>query len=273
MKLEEFLSEAWKNYSRLTPDAPVIHDLLSARGETILNDHIAFRTFNTPGVSRMELGHVFENWGYVRANDELDFPDKRLKASYWIHPDAKFPKVFISELMTEKFSTDAPELEAWVKDLGAKAASRTKKITGDFFLKPSWDAVPFSEYERFYPKSEYAAWTAAFGIQLNHFTVNVNALKTFKSLQELNTFLLEQGLQLNEAGGVIKGTPAELLEQTSTMAKRIPWTFQGGATHSVMGCYYEFAKRYPLPSKTELFQGFIPKSADKIFESTFEKKK
>ena len=32
-------------------------------------------------------------------------------------------------------------------------------------------------------------------------------------------------------------------------------------------CYYEFARRYPLPNGN-LFQGFVAKSADKIFEST-----
>ena len=35
--------------------------------------------------------------------------------------------------------------------------------------------------------------------------------------------------------------------------------------------YYELAKRYPLPSG-ELFQGFVPASADKIFESTDAKR-
>jgi hypothetical protein len=35
----------------------------------------------------------------------------------------------------------------------------------------------------------------------------------------------------------------------------------------VPGCYYEFARRYAMPSG-QLYQGFIAKSADKIFEST-----
>jgi hypothetical protein len=38
-------------------------------------------------------------------------------------------------------------------------------------------------------------------------------------------------------------------------------------THRVPSCYYEFARRHPLPSG-ELFQGFVPASADKIFHST-----
>ena len=35
----------------------------------------------------------------------------------------------------------------------------------------------------------------------------------------------------------------------------------------IPSCYYEFARRYPLPSG-EVFQGFVPESADTIFEST-----
>ena len=66
--------------------------------------------------------------------------------------------------------------------------------------------------------------------------------------------------------------PEELLEQSSTMAKKVPHAF-ADKTAQIMGCYYEFARRYPIPGKPgQLFQGFIPKSADKIFESTFERK-
>ena len=36
---------------------------------------------------------------------------------------------------------------------------------------------------------------------------------------------------------------------------------------TIPGSYYEFAKRYALPSGL-MFQGFIEGSADKIFEST-----
>ncbi|HEU4612134.1 MAG TPA: hypothetical protein VFS15_08655, partial [Kofleriaceae bacterium] len=71
---------------------------------------------------------------------------------------------------------------------------------------------------------------------------------------------------LNEAGGTIKGTPAERLEQSSTRADSIELEFSD-ATMRVPSCYYEFARRYPLPGG-ELFHGFVPASADKIFEST-----
>ena len=121
-------------------------------------------------------------------------------------------------------------------------------------------------YLKLAAESEYASWVYAFGFRPNHFTVSINHLKNFSDLAKLNAFLKMNGFMLNAAGGEIKGTPAELLEQSSTMAGEIMWQF-GDGVYSIPACYYEFAKRYPLTSG-ELYQGFIAASADKIFEST-----
>ena len=53
---------------------------------------------------------------------------------------------------------------------------------------------------------------------------------------------------------------------SSTRAEQIVVDLAGESV-KLPSCYYEFAKRYALPSG-ELFQGFVPASADKIFEST-----
>ena len=100
----------------------------------------------------------------------------------------------------------------------------------------------------------------------NHFTVSVNHLKNFKNITDVNDFIKSFGHKLNASGGEIKGTAAELLEQSSTLANAIPIDFSDG-TYAIPACYYEFAKRYPDQSG-KLYQGFIAKSADKIFEST-----
>jgi hypothetical protein len=107
---------------------------------------------------------------------------------------------------------------------------------------------------------------AAFGFRPNHFTVLVNRLRTFQGLEALNAFLKENNYSLNSAGGEIKGTPGERLEQSSTVAEAVKVAFADGEL-SVPSVYYEFARRYPLPDG-RLYQGFIAKSADKIFEST-----
>lgn len=264
MKLDEFLAQAWPRYVDLTPDADPIHRMLEARGERVVNDHVAFRTFNLPGISRHDIGRVFEGWGY-RAVEDLEFPEKKLLAMYWVHDDAFKPKIFVSELLLERCSA---ELQAWVRTLAAQA--RPVRGPADL-MERSWAPVRYADYERFYAESEYAAWTAAFGIQVNHFTVLVNELKTFDSLQALNAELIAQGFKLNSAGGVVKGSAAEFLEQSSTMAQKVWVEFVEG-TRQIAGCYYEFARRYEVPGTGKLFIGFVPKSADKIFESTSERR-
>ena len=85
-------------------------------------------------------------------------------------------------------------------------------------------------------------------------------------MHELKEMIKDNGYILNSSGGEIKGSQNDLLEQSSTMADKMEVTFESGA-ESVPSCYYEFAKRYADQSGN-LYQGFVAKSADKIFEST-----
>jgi len=105
------------------------------------------------------------------------------------------------------------------------------------------------------------------GYQANHFTVNVNSLRTFESIEEVTELLLENQYQLNEVSGRIKGTPEDLLLQASTIADQIPFKFSDGITSDVPSCFYEFAQRFTDPVG-QLFQGFVPNNANAIFEST-----
>src|SRR5207253_1197440 len=100
----------------------------------------------------------------------------------------------------------------------------------------------------------------------NHFTVNVNHLQSFSSLQQVNEFLKAAGYKLNDFGGEIKGNPQELLEQSSIMALPVKVQFIEGS-YAIPLAYYEFARRYPMKNG-QLYQGFIASSADKIFQST-----
>jgi len=71
---------------------------------------------------------------------------------------------------------------------------------------------------------------------------------------------------MNTSGGEIKGTPEQLLRQSSTLADKVAISFKEGS-YEIPACYYEFAQRYKDKSG-KLYSGFIAKSADKIFEST-----
>lgn len=257
----ELFAEMWTDYCRLSPAAARVYQLLQQRGETIVNDHIALRTIRGPRVGLDQVAVPFERHGY-RAKQDYVFEAKKLYAKHWEHPDPMMPKIFISELEIEKFPTNVQEIFA---GLLAQVPANATNDDGFFISGRPWK-LSHATYLSLANISEYASWVAAFGFRPNHFTVLVNQLKTFKDLQSLNVFLKGSGFQLNTAGGEIKGTPAELLEQSSTLAEEIDLRFDDGIFR-VPSVYYEFARRYPQ-TDGRLYSGFIAKSADKIFEST-----
>ena len=255
----ELLEALWRDYIALTPQAERIHALLAARGETVRNDHVALRTFAEVGIAA--LARPFEALGW-RARDRYRFDDKHLRARYWQHDDPALPKVFASELCTDELS---PGAQAIVGRLVAQLPAKFLAREDLPWAGRPWQ-VTRGDYEALLAESEYAAWVAAFGFHVNHFTVDVRSLASFAGLPELNAFLVEHGFVLNDAGGAIKGTPAQCLEQSSTRADSIDVAF-ADARAQIPSVYYEFARRYALPSG-ELFHGFVPASADRIFEST-----
>lgn len=264
LTLPELLDFFWRDYVRLAPDAHRIHSLLREHEETVVNDHVALRTFDLPPISLDSLAGPFEALGYLPVRD-YDFPAKRLHARSFVHPDATQPRLFISELQTHHFSAGLRDV---ARHLAAQVPTGREGSALLFTELPTWAPVPLATYRQLLGESEYAGWLCAFGIRVNHFTVSFNALTSFASLEELNDWLVAHEFRMNESGGRVKGSPAVLLEQSSTLANRIAWTFADGEQETIPGCYYEFARRYPDPTTGKLYNGFVAKSADKIFEST-----
>lgn len=263
-ELESLLARLWDDYARMNPQAGRIHALLAARGEEIANDHIAFRTYGDPRVGIDALSRVFLEDGYVPGGEYI-FPEKKLFARHLDPPREGLPKVFVSELRLDLCSDP---LRRTVEGLLAQV-SGDLPARRDFCASGRPWAVTHAAYEELRRESEYAAWLAGFGFRANHFTVLVNDLSTFPDLAALNDFLKENGFALNAEGGEIKGSPDVYLEQSSTKAAPVAVDFADGR-FEIPGCYYEFARRHPLPDGT-LFSGFVEKSADKIFESTDKK--
>ena len=261
MTIPELLDELWRDYVAATRQAERIHHLLTERGETIHNDHIALRTFGLPDIGMNALARPFEAQGW-HGRDRYHLDDKHLHARYWQHDDPALPKVFISELVVAELS---PAARAIIDNLVSQLPPSFGRRDDLPYAGRPW-RISYAEYEALLVESEYAAWVAAFGFRVNHFTVDVGALSTFPDLEALDAFLVEHGFTLNASGGVVKGSPTQRLEQSSTRADSVEVRFDD-ATVRIPSCYYEFARRYPLPSG-ELFQGFVPGSADKIFEST-----
>ncbi len=262
-KLKTLLGHLWKDYALMTPQAEEIQELLSERDEVFINDHIALRTFAIDGIGVRDLAMPFLSLGY-QFTGEYHFEKKKLYARSYSHQSGKFPRIFISELLIEEFSA---ELQTIAKDIVAALPERTTALQL-LQCQDLWPRVSLQDYSKLLEESEYAAWLGAFGIRANHFTVSVNELRSFGNLQSLNGFLRARGYRINGGEREIQGSPEQFLEQSSTVASRVPWKFSCGQVHDIPSCYYEFAIRYPVPGTWLLYDGFISQSADKIFEST-----
>lgn len=262
MRVEELFEHLWQGYIKLAPAAKDIHTLLqSTQATPIINDHIALRTLAHPRCNISVISQVFLALGYER-KEYYHFESKKLDAYYFQHPNETYPKVFISEVKIDELDFETQNT------LTSLAESIPEEVLDSKLLVSSgrhWD-VSYEVYTKLYAQSEYAAWFYLYGYCANHFTIFINALEKFDTIIEVNNLVKESGYTLNSAGGEIKGSADVLLEQSSTTAQVIEVKFNEG-TYKIPSCFYEFAKRYK-DENGNLYQGFVAKSADLIFNST-----
>lgn len=260
--VDELFENLWQDYLRVTPTALKIHELLgSTQKDDIINDHIALRTFNIKKVGLEKLADHFKILGYKECG-EYNFELKKLHAKHFEHTDSLKPKVFISELLVEEFSTKVQDI---INNLVDQIDEKDTLADNFLYSGPHW-MLDSKTYKSLLKESEYAAWTAAWGYRANHFTVSINHLKNFKTIESVNKKLKDAGFCLNSSGGEIKGSSKVLLKQSSTLADNFNVKFSD-CKMKIPSCFYEFALRYKkLDGK--LYSGFVEASANKIFEST-----
>lgn len=259
MTVAEILDALWCDHVALTPHAARIHRLLTERGELLRNDHLALRTCGAPGIGIDVLARPFESLGW-RPRDRYRTRGKHLRARYWQHDDPALPKLFIAELVVDELSAEA---QGTIGRL-ARSAPPGFFARGDLAWAGRPWPVSHAEYRALLAESEHAAWFAAFGFRVHHFTVDVGSLSTFPDLEALDAYLIEHGERLDDRGGAIKGSRAEWLERSSTRPDLVAVEFTDGTVRIPSGTY-EFARRYRLPSG-ELFHGFVPAIADRTFD-------
>lgn len=264
--LERLFAALWNDYIRLAPDAQAIHQLFARENNgQVINDHIALRTFNLLEVNLDTLARPFVQAGY-QPRGEYQFPQRKLFARHFEPPHPELPKVFISELRVEQLSRHA---QAIIKTLVAQVDKSAAEQAHFCYSGRAW-SLNLEHYDRLLEESEYAAWVAAHGYHANHFTVSLNHFQQPVTLEQVNQKLIQAGFAMNDSGGLIKGSAAQLLEQSATLARPVTVTFSDGQ-REIPGCFYEFARRYPM-ADGRLYQGFVAASADRIFESTHTKK-
>lgn len=262
MHLKQIFERLWNDYTGQNPHARKVYNLFVDQGNTVVHDHIAFRTFDDPRINIDVLAEIFVSRGY-QEKKTYEFTEKHLFAKHFEHPDGTYPRIFISHLLTDKFSQ---ELKTVVNDLVDHIPVGTIASEELIFAGTAWAPIHFDVYENLRKESEYAAWLYSNGFRTNHFAISINHLDTFNDIYALNKFLKKEGFLMNDSGGEVKGSPDVLLEQSSIKAGKQNLRFAEGL-FEVPTCYYEFTKRYKENSGHH-YSGFIAKSADKIFEST-----
>jgi hypothetical protein len=59
MNYQEIFNRLWTDYITQNPSTKKVYDLLVREGEKIVNDHIAFRTFNHSSINIDVLSRIF----------------------------------------------------------------------------------------------------------------------------------------------------------------------------------------------------------------------
>ena len=255
MTIDQLEKDLWSYYIQSNPKIQAVIDLI---GSDHLNDHIAFRTIKYKKFSVSEFKKIFFSLGYEE-KDSYYFEDKKIDAIHLEKDNA--PKIFLSELLIDEFSSESQVIIKNTLDQLTFFPSDVSILTKG----APWDKS-HKDYLTLTKESQYAAWVYTRGFCPNHFTINLNSLEKFHSLEELNSFLKSHNILINDSGGEVKGSPKRFLEQSSTKSFKSEVLFFDEA-FEVPNCYIEFIKRYKM-SDGKIFNGFLTSSANNIFEST-----
>lgn len=294
--LGRLFDRLWNTYRLRVPHAEKYCRLVAQRGGTIVNDHIAFRSFNTPDQPQpagiRALADLFEALGYER-REEYSFPQTHLTAVHLEHRNDALPKLFISQLEVDQLAIEAADAireeladqsNQFVYpaelirrlDFGAFSDAEINAAAEQLeavFSRP-WNPPKRSVVEQANLHSQYAAWTLLHGNAPNHFTalVNKQCVADWPDIESTMAGLRDSGVPVKDT---IEGERNGLLRQSATHAVRgrfdvteadgspgkIDWTY----------AYYEIAERGYVTDESggsRLFSGFFGQQTTGLFEMT-----
>lgn len=294
--MTEMLDRLWVNYCERVVWARKYRDLVQQKGGRVVNDHIAFRTFNTftgQQPAGMEaIARLFTPTGYEAAG-AYEFKDKFLTAKHYEHENPLMPKIFVSQLEVDQLPADAQRLinesvadASNLLDTDTQAKLRFPEMMladsheglsdrlHTFITKRPWSPPSRDTVLAVNKVSQYAAWTLLHGNNVNHFTAYINEQQVpeWPDIESTVAGLRAAGFPLKAE---IEGQPGSKLRQTATEAVdeesevREPDGRPGKLKWSY--AYYELAERGEVPGpngKPTRFNGFLGAQATNLFEMT-----
>ncbi len=290
----ELFDALWSRYRKRVSYVVEYERIVREAGATFVNDHIALRTFacQQPLTGIASISRVFEALGYASAGC-YNFPNKHLSAIHFQHANREFPKVFISELRTWELSRPAQQIIqrivgshrlaigvetlAAISNLSAGNAENRQAlldaVVSQFHELP-WDASEKDDVTALNDESQYAAWVAVHGYNVNHFTslINSHGIETLDDIEKTIDALRKAGVPMKAE---IEGAAGSKLRQSATEAAVIDVAVRENGQEAVMPwsyAYMELAERGdivdPETGKPTRFEGFLGPQATHLFEMT-----
>ena len=303
MKTQETITKSlmeklWEGYCQRVTYAQQYADMVKSEGGNVVNDHCAFRTFNTftggqtSGIRAIE--EVLESLGYEKISP-YSFPSKHLNSFHYQHPtNINFPKFFVTQLEVVELSEEAqnlineavkdtPDLLAGEsrqllatlkqnKELISDEADRLVETLAKFFSRP-WKPAKKETILTLNKESQFAAWTLLHGNSVNHFTAYINHqnVPAWGDIEQTMKVLSEAGIPIKQE---IEGLKGSKLRQSSTQAidEDCPVIDADGSPTTIRWsyAYYELAERGYLENDGQKvwFDGFLGEQATNLFEMT-----
>ncbi len=182
-------------YFDRVPDAKKIFELLHERGDKVVNDHVAFRSFEVSSLLK-----IFLHLGYSVQFDQagempMNFEAKKLTAVWLKHSNPDFPRVFVSECRLKELSAETQSVMARyiasVEDPITELDFSSAKDIDNYLHSRLWETPSYEDFQTVSDESEYLSWVLFNDYYLNHFTVTVNDLLSFNFDNELKDFVLK----------------------------------------------------------------------------------
>ena len=290
----QLLDALWGRYRQRMEYVRKYEQMITEHNGTFINDHIAFRTIASqkPAAGIFSISRIFETLGYKPA-DCYNFPDKKLSATYFQHPNPRFPKLFISQLnlwelsaasqkclMRSLRSHRAPidltllnDLQK-LNDLGESEKNKLQKELNKFFYTLPWPLPQKKDVLAVNAESQYGAWVLVNGYEVNHFTASISArdVATLNDIEKVVSAMNAAGIPMKKE---IEGAAGSKLRQSSTEAVTLSINVREGKNKTQMPwsyAYFEIAERpellNPDTGKLERYEGFLGSQATNLFNMT-----
>lgn len=290
----ELFDRMWDRYRGRVSYVADYERVITAAGATFVNDHIAFRTFagQNPQTGISSLSRIFVALGY-RAAGCYCFEDKHLDAIHLEHPNPDFPKLFISELRISELREPSREILssmleshrpaisvetlaalAEIEDCNESQREKLLDEAADEFQTRPWTAPEKDAVVALNEESQYAAWVAVHGYDVNHFTslINSHGVENLADIDKTVAALITDGVPMKAS---VEGAPGSKLRQTATEAVVIDVEVTDGGSATTMPwtyAYFELAERGmvtdPRSGAESRFEGFLGAQATHLFEMT-----